>query len=61
MGVLFLLEDLCPVEPQELGRGSVLPPGFVVFFLFFCSPLSPKDLMVFYGQGNNETLQSELL
>lgn len=38
MGVLSLLRELCPVEPQELGHRSVLLPGFVVFLLFFGSP-----------------------
>lgn len=48
MGVLSLLGELCPVEPQELGHRSVLLPGFVVFLLFFSvPPLSLKDLMEF--------------
>lgn len=45
MGVLSLLGELCPVEPQELGYRSVMLPRFVVLLLFSILPLSLKDLM----------------
>lgn len=47
MGVLSLLGELCPAEPQELGHRSLLLPGFVVFLLFSVPPLNLKDLMEF--------------
>lgn len=47
MGVLSLLEELCPAETQELGHGSVLLPGFVVLLLLSVPSLSLKDLMEF--------------
>lgn len=47
MGVLSLLGELCPVEPQELGHRSVLLPRFVGLLLFSVPPLSLKDLTEF--------------
>lgn len=50
MGVLSLLGELCPAEPQELGHRSVLLPGFVgfpLYFFFSVPPLSLKDLVEF--------------
>lgn len=47
MGVLSLLEELCPAETQELGHRSVLLPGFVVLLLLSVPSLSLKDLVEF--------------
>lgn len=61
MDALYLLGELCPVEPQELGHRSLLLPRFVGLRLFSVPLLSLKDLMEFEGGGNNEMLQPDLL
>lgn len=61
MGVLSLLRELCPVEPQELGHRSLLLPRFVGLHLFSVPLLSLEDLMEFESRGDNEMVQPALL